>query len=180
MSLENGYSQQLHLSQLGGFVGVLARALKLPAISKEEMSRALEQKVHGECMQCGIRLTGTELLALQGPAPADEGQKSPKVARLRQGYCGRNKCESYYYNFVFEETPGINWRQLLAQGETVAQENSSEEVAAEHAILATNRKRFFLRASLVTAAVAALLLARHLYRGGTIPFVREPEDFRVD
>jgi hypothetical protein len=71
----------------------------------------LRAALSGECVQCGIRITGEELIELSQPAKTAESD--PKIARLRQDYCARNHCDSYYYRLTFRTHPDLDWTRLL-------------------------------------------------------------------
>jgi hypothetical protein len=77
----------------------------------------------------------------------------------------------------------LDWNQvksaLSTQLEAVAESATGEE-AARLAELARAQKRKWLRVGLGLLVLLLLLMVRQWYRGGTIPFLREPEKFRAD
>ncbi|MBX3744003.1 MAG: hypothetical protein KF833_01715 [Verrucomicrobiae bacterium] len=135
----------------------------------------------GECVQCGMKVSGEALMALTAPPP-DEGQ-DPRVERLRQGYCARKGCESYFYRLSFRPWPGVNWPSVIARihDEAGGAERKDNAVPA---VVPMVRRQFLsqavLRGGIALGALAALWLARHWHRGGRIPYLREPERFEVD
>lgn len=165
--------RQEHLRSLPALAALLARA---PAPAAEA--------VVAECVQCGFRLTGTELLAL-APAAGDSAPPAApaKIDRLRRGYCARNGCDSSYYRLSFEPRPGIDWERLVPKGDLEVVEAPVEEapeVARRREEFRAGLRRLALRGGMALGALLLLLLARHWYLGGTIPYLREPEKFEVE
>jgi hypothetical protein len=135
----------------------------------------------GECVQCGIRVRAEELLALS--EPIGTGKVDPRVERLRQGYCARKGCDSYYYRLMFAHHPNIDWARLLTETESEHDEQA-RHAAAERAENRLARRaarwRSAGRALLGVSFVLVLLVIRQWYLGGRIPLLREPENFQVD
>jgi len=116
----------------------------------------------------------------QRPSPE---RANAKIGRLRLGYCAREGCESYNYRVVFLDYPPTHWPEVLAQAEslqTEARKPGRSWVWIGSRLAALLRPRLTLRVWIVLAVALLLLLARHWQLGGTIPLVREPENFRVD
>lgn len=144
----------------------------------------LKGAVEAECEGCGIRVAGDDLARLA--KPAGEASESPKVARLRLGYCGRSGCDAYYYRIQFRPVPSVDWGKVLDEGETegepaeavvVPPEQASDRMRA--AAMASVR-RWAPRAAIAVVMIGGLLLVRHWRRGGTVPWIREPEKFQVE
>src|SRR5206468_772059 len=151
------------------------------AFDQEILSSALRSGIFAECVQCGIRVTGEELLELSEPAKAPA--HNPRVERLRQGYCARNSCDTYFYRLLFPAHPDIDWATVLARTESVAAERVQQVEAGDamnEAAKRAARWRLVARVGIGLAAVALLLLVRQWYLGGRIPLIREPENFQVD
>ena len=181
MSSEPVHVRSQHLQRLGQFSLTLAEVLEQSATAPDKLREVLRGAWSGECVQCGIQVTGEELLALSKPAEA--GEANPRVARLRQGYCARNRCDSYYYRLIFTPHPDIDWTRVLSQTEPQEAEHVKQadaECAAVEAAKRAVRRRMAGRVLVGVAVVALLLLIRQWFVGGTIPLVREPENFQVD
>ena len=181
MTEESSLLRQEHIQNLGQFSRALAEALEKSALGPDTLRQALCVALSAECVQCAIRVTGEELLALS--APALGSATNPRVARLRQGYCARNHCDSYYYRLMFAVHPDIDWPRLLAQIESTGGEGGGAAPGDATPKIATQnpaRARRFSRVAIGVAILAMLWILRQWYRGGTIPWVREPENFQVD
>ena len=191
MSSPSTLVRQEHLRSLGALAGILALADRRPETGVNgpigpQPASGFAGAIAGECVQCGMRITGEELLALapgNEDAPASGSAVNPKVARLRLGYCARSGCECRYYRITFESRPGVDWAKVLPPTELEA----APSVAAEdpgaperQAAMRSTARRAGIRAGLVVLVVAMLWLARHWYQGGTIPLLREPEEFQVE
>ena len=181
MPPESFLERQEHVQNLSRFSQRLAGALGKCAPGPDQLRPALRAALSGECLQCGIRITGEELIELSQPAKTAES--NPKIARLRQGYCARNHCDSYYYRLMFAVHPDIDWPRLLAQIESTGGEGGGAAPGDTTPKIATQnpaRARRFSRVAIGVAILAMLWILRQWYRGGTIPWVREPENFQVD
>jgi hypothetical protein len=143
---------------------------------------ALKQGVEAECELCGMRVGGEDLAGL---AKAATGSESPKVARLRLGYCARQGCHSYYYKIRFHPMALVDWSKVLGDvGDEVLAPPSGVEAERpsdrlKSAALGSIR-RLAPRIVLGVLVIGTLLLVRHWRRGGTVPWIREPEKFQVD
>jgi hypothetical protein len=173
-------SREEHLLWLGRLGARLSAAVR--AGSNGALAEATRTCLSAECVQCGIRVGGEELLALGGGAgPAADS----KAERLRLGYCARKGCDSYYYRIRAKPCPGVDWLRLFdetipAEMEAQTEADLSTELTAGEDDGLGGPRRMALRIGLAVVVMSGLLVARHWYRGGTIPFIREPEDFVVD
>src|SRR5688572_28573899 len=107
MSPDVATVRQEHRQRLARFCAALAEAVNSAAAADRTCRQAVEAALAAECVQCGLRMTGSELLAL-GEADLP-GNPNAKLCRLRQGYCARNGCDSYYYRLTFETHPAVDW-----------------------------------------------------------------------
>jgi hypothetical protein len=182
MSDPTPLTRQEPLQTLPAFCAALVAALQPDGPAGERLRPALDAALAAECVLCGITLTGTELLAVGTPASEPPGD-DPKTTRLRQGYCARKDCTSYFYRLRFTPHPDIDWARALAQAE-VAKTDPREEVQVEAVALAAARRavRWRLGGRLLAGltVLALLWLLRQWYIGGTIPLLREPEHFTAD
>lgn len=141
----------------------------------EKLRPALREALSAECVQCGIRLMGSDILNF----PLEEND--PRYERLRNGYCARSGCDSRFYRVTCAPHPQLNWPVLLSPAQELTDERKADEFHAENRASSSRRRNStLLRTAAVIAVLLILVLIRHIQTGGTIPFVREPEDFKVD
>jgi len=181
MPPESFLERQEHVQNLSRFSQRLAGALSQSALGPDQLRSALSAALSGECVQCGIRITGEELIELS--QPAETAESNPKIARLRQGYCARNQCDSYYYRLTFRTHPDLDWTRLLSRADSVEEAQPQPTAVADETKKTTpgmGRRRLVARLLVALAVVSLLLLVRQWYRGGRIPLIREPENFQVD
>jgi hypothetical protein len=170
-----------YLPDLPKFCGRLRTALPDSDPSGQTLRKAVEAALSAECVQCGMRVSGAELLALgEETIPAASGKK---MNRLKLGYCARNGCDSLYYSLTFTAAAEIGWSKLLESAERVGEQQAEAEVLElenRNAALWAQRRRAAGRLAIGLVILFLLLGFRHWHRGGTIPFIREPEYFEVD
>jgi hypothetical protein len=171
------YETQQHLHQLGTFARELAQRIDANRPPSSSPSELPQFQLKGECTQCGIRINDAELLSLGKEKPAQETDS--RLERLRLGYCARKGCDSIYYRVSAVASSPIDWAKyfpdpdsLLLKTDHDQPEKSAEPIWAS--------RLFNWRIFAIVLTLLTLILARQYYRGGTIPFVREPEDFKVD
>jgi hypothetical protein len=175
---------QQHLLRLEGFCRGLGHALCRAGLGPAQVQAVWQSSVRAECVLCGIRVSGEELFALSQPPSALYG--TAKLGRLRLGDCARHGCDSFYYRLTFQNYPRLNWPALLAEAEAFQPEQPSPPKRRGFAFRLPALPDFgeysgFARRGLVVlAAILFLLVARQWYRGGSIPLVREPENFHID
>lgn len=161
---------------LPSFSGLILHAIQ-SAPEPQKARAAFVGSLQGECLACGIRTTGEEILAL-GSEPS---ATAAKVERLRMGYCARRTCESRFYQLTCKPAAGIDWAPIFAIKEGYV--SAPEPVLTDEADAGTdlslkNRRLVFGLAAMGTALL--LIVGWQLYSGGSIPFLREPEKFQVD
>ena len=167
-------TSQMTLGELADFSASLETTLSAGP-ETEKLRPALREALSAECVQCGIRLTGPDILSF----PAEEND--PRYERLRTGYCARSGCDSRFYRVTCAPHPQLNWPVLLSPAQDLTDERKADEFHTENrAAVAKRRNSALLRTAAVIAVLLILMLVRHIQMGGTIPFVREPEDFKVD
>jgi hypothetical protein len=82
----------------------------------------------------------------------------------------------------FQNHPQLNWTELFSKMETARPEETAEPAAETEAQPETSPAAGSPRALLIALTIAMgilLFLIHQKYRGGRIPFIREPEHFRV-
>ena len=152
---------------------------KVTAAVTPEVRQEFSNLVSAECIQCAMAINGEELLLI-----ADKSVEQPgsKVQRLRQGYCARQGCNSYFYRIKFFAHPALNWQKALIEAEMPVRSVPSDavnEVDAATIAKRAARREYWVRGSIALALLGLVLIARHWYRGGAIPIVRAPEKFKV-
>jgi hypothetical protein len=168
-------SPQMSIQAMAEFSRTLAQTVAtLPDADK--LRAAMDQALTAECVQCGIVLSGSELLKI-----ADESTDDAKVQRLRIGYCARNGCASLFYRVNCAPHPDLNWPALLQPAhELSVEEKAAAELAAKKQAAAKKRSKALFRTSVAFVILLIVFAIRQIYIGGSIPFIREPEKFRVD
>jgi hypothetical protein len=180
MNTPIGLTRQQHLQQLEFFLDSLKCQVAKESGGQDGLL-LLRQCLSGECVQCGLTVTGDDLLAILDPSSTS----NPKQNRLRQGYCARRGCPSYYYRLYFGASPGLDWNRILTETEVLPVTASpiTSDADAEGAI--TSGSGFYLGKArfavmVVLLVVTGMVLAFQWHRGGTIPLLRVPEQFEVD
>ncbi len=179
MSQQASVIRQEHLLKLESFCRSLREGLGRAGLTAEKSIEVMRSAVAGECVQCGIHLSGEELVLLSQPPLKTE--ESAKIQRLRLGDCARKGCDSFYYRMIFGRHMELDWTTFL---------NGLEQPEAKPAVVATEAAREIskprrspilkYRFLIGVAIVLFIFIARQWYLGGRIPFIREPEKFRVD
>lgn len=149
------------------------------AASPPEVQGAIEESLFAECVLCGIRVNGRELaeVSILDSTAVSEG----KLARLRLGYCARNRCTSSIYELSFHYHPDLSWPSIVESLDAQLKEKKDdaeqrrEEGAAERLAKLRAVKNFCMAAT----AALAMFVSWKLYYGGSIPFIREAEEFKV-
>ena len=162
---------QMTIRDLAGYSRGLVESLATSP-DAEKLRPALAEALSAECVQCAIRVDGADLLKLG----AEEPQEDPRLERLRIGYCARNGCESQFYNVTRAPHPQINWATLF----TAIDPTTEQKAAARRAVRMDRLKRTGIRTAIAVAALLIVFILRQLYVGGTIPLIRQPENFQVD
>jgi hypothetical protein len=172
--------RQESLPGLPQFCRDLAEALERLLPDEARRQAAAQTSLSAECVLCGLTVNGLELLEAGASVG---GVARPKIARLRQGYCARNGCESRFYRITFSPFPHLDWTRAFAQSDVVRGEQD-EQVQAEAAEARARRRarhwRLAGRVGIGLGVLCALYLVRQWYLGGTIPLLREPEEFQTD
>lgn len=170
------------LSGLPQFCLNLAQTLKRTVPDDDRRVALVRASLSGECVLCSQSVSGEELLEV-GLSEGTAEPANPKIARLRQGYCARNGCDSRFYRLTFRRHPDLDWAQALSQPVTVEPEPTEEEMAAEEEARMrrrAQRRKLASRVGIALGVLCVFYVLRQWYVGGTIPFLREPEKFQTD
>lgn len=157
-------AQHLH-----GFSNRLAEIVQ--ALPDAERDAAVAE-LKAECTQCGLFVTGGELLSLAKLDPASP--PAGKTGRLLLGYCGRQGCDGRFYNISMPPVVQHRAEAAFQPGEV-----ASGPAAETPAMGADPRRRVLIRVSIVVLLLVAAWMARQYYVGGRIPLLRDPETFVV-
>ena len=172
---------QEYLYKLASFCTALDDALRQGGLNPDESLAVWRAAVSAECTGCAIQVSGEELYALSQP-PCPE-RATAKIGRMRLGDCARQGCEACYYRLTFQNQPGIDWQKVLSEIERIRQEQPkfvSGRTSNGHPWRVQMLSGLALRLGLALILIAMLLVVRQWRQGGRIPFIREPEHFRVD
>jgi hypothetical protein len=174
------FTHQVPLVQLETFCRSVQNAL-CTTHGDAELLQIWELYVSAECPGCGIRICGKELRAL-ALAPCAE-LASEKTGRMRLGYCARCGCEAWHYSVQFCSHEGIDWPQLLEKAEKPGEDAGTSNRVRHRpwfTRLGSPAFGYTARGAATLGLLLVLWLARELYLGGRIPFLREPEKFKIE
>ncbi len=100
--------QQVRVEQLHTLLQRLAAELAKRGTEKVPAPQLPATDWQAKCLQCGLIVSGEELAKLaQNDAPTIK--ENPRLSRLNEGYCARNRCEAYYYELTLPAMEGIDW-----------------------------------------------------------------------
>jgi hypothetical protein len=179
MAQDSSIIRQEHLQELNRLAARLNGRIRESGGDADPLRAAIRATFSAECVQCGLQVSAAEFLTMV--ETDDSSTLRPKLERLRQGYCGRQGCNSYYYRFVLQTHSALNWMSLFqdsaAEPDPVPEpEDSMQRLPDPRA----GWLRASRRSAMIVGAIGLVLFARHWQRGGTIPWIREPEHFEVD
>jgi hypothetical protein len=167
-------TSQMTIRELADFSSSLLQSIAaLPDANK--LRPALHQALSAECVQCQIKLTGADLLKFGAGETGDT-----KLERLRNGYCARNGCDSLYYRVHCAPHPQLDWPNILNPAQEITTAATESERAAKKIVQIQRHHRNILRTATAIGVLVLVFILRQIYMGGTIPFIREPEHFKVD
>ncbi|MBK9140453.1 MAG: hypothetical protein IPM17_17120 [Verrucomicrobia bacterium] len=177
-------AKELHVP-VSGLIGLqqkLVAGLTAYGVSGAELSELFGRDVTAICVKCGMTVSGDELATVALAASA-EALSEPKLARLRQGYCGRNGCDSNYYTVRLAANSKVDWdRVLLGPAEPTPEPETAppgeQELAAGAASERAQRRRWW-RVGVGVAALLILLVIRHVMEGGRIPLLQPKMEYRT-
>jgi hypothetical protein len=171
------YETQQHLHHLCTFTRELAQRIETNRPAPGSPSESPQFQLKGECIQCGIRINDAELRSLGKEKPA--GETDSRLERLRLGYCARKGCDSIYYRVSAAASSPIDWAKYFPDPNSLLLKTDHDQPDKTTPPMAASRL-FSWRVLAIGLTLLTLILARQYYRGATIPFLREPEDFKVD
>jgi len=163
------FERSIAVTSLGDLVTVLAPVLGPATAGGAVLERLFAETIEAECVICGIRLVGTDLIAASLGSDAPTAGSSLELARLRLGYCARKTCKSSYYVVRFAPWPNIDWREVWIhiQPALAAVSTASTEPAPPVRWRSLIPERWLQRASKpVPILIASALVLVLCWRGG--------------
>ena len=168
---------QVHVERIGGLYTRLAAALSEAGFSGSQLNEICSRHIRGECVQCGIRITGDEM-AHVALAEVKTEMAHSRLDRLRHGYCARNGCDSYYYRIHFDDRPGLDWTKIREQAGSLAV--AGQSTAQQETGATTIRNWLLVRLAVGLAVVLILLLFWHIRYYGYVPLLQKPHKYTID
>src|SRR6185503_18627296 len=95
---------KLRIEDLIRFCRFVRTNLSERQINEADAASVLSHCLSAECSGCQLVITGNELNALA----TGHGVASQKLQRLQQGYCGRQGCNSYFYELKLQDHPSLD------------------------------------------------------------------------
>ncbi len=161
----------------------VACALGEAGVGGQQLPGVFATGLRATCTGCGMTVTGAELNELMvASGEGAEHRLSPKLERLRLGYCPRNGCEARYFTLElakagqFEPTPVLARAGAILAGD-LKPKLEIRSAATPETRRATRRIAFIALATLFLAFVAYRFV---FYRSQLIPFVEPKSPFTVD
>jgi len=172
---EASLSREIGISAVLEFATVLAETIREMDDTGGKKSAAVRNAFFAECVKCGSRVTGEELLAAEdAPESEDAGAN---LKQLRLGHCVHQGCTATHYRLTFHRSIGLDWRAIFERMEkTAAAKRNAPRTQSNFINWLTARWRVAVGVGLLLF----ILLIRQWYLGGRIPLIHEPEKFRVD
>jgi len=179
MKSEAVTTRKEYLYQLPRFCLALEETLRASGLTPDQTFEVFHSAVSAECLGCGILVSGEELFALAfSPSPE---RSTAKIGRLRLGDCARQGCQACYYRLAFLAQE-LDWPALL--GKVDARLRPQPEAQSTQRFWkmgwALPSAALWLRVGVALVVIAVLVLVRQWHQGGRIPWIREPQNFRVD
>jgi len=159
------------LERLRAYYGGLVSGLAESGIGGGDLAEVLASKVEGECLQCGVRMTGEEMGSAFATGRVHSAM-NPKQARLIQGYCVRSGCPSRFYRVHLHAAEGVDWDKVAGDGARIQEEESREEEAEMERTKLADRvvqRRRVLVGVVGAAGILGLWVFRRWWLTGSLP-----------
>ncbi|HWQ91611.1 MAG TPA: hypothetical protein VN673_08060 [Clostridia bacterium] len=164
---------------LAGLYRALARLLGEAGLTSAQLSEVFAHHVHARCTVCDMKFTGEELGCWAVLAP-DAKPADSRLDRLRLGYCGREKCQSWSYQLEVSDYPGLDWTKVLGQVDLASLAATAPAKRPSFvSMLPRLETRTWVRLSVGLLIVASLLLIRHRQNGGRIPLLQPKHHYML-
>jgi hypothetical protein len=172
---------QFRVETLPSVYSALVKALGEMELSGVVINELITKQVSAACVLCDIQVEGDDLSAVALAAHAGKLTEA-RLARLKQGYCCRRSCDSYYYNLVFAPHPAVNWEEVVKQVAGAKMEIGSAEADPAAALprMDPARRALVIKVAAGIGLVLVLLLCKHLMSGGSLPGLHRASKYTVD
>ena len=163
--------------------GALAQSLGEAGIGGPELERIFASGVKSTCVACGLSITGVDLgdLALQGSDDTDR-PPSPRLERLRLGYCPRQGCESRFFRIELTAPGRFDRGQVLGRAQRLLEGDTGPllRMAPAFSSETTQRLRRVAGIGLATLFVAFVAYRLVFFRSQPIPFIQPKSPYTVE
>jgi hypothetical protein len=178
-------NRQVGIEELSSRYQQLSNCLHDTGLVAGRAEELLGQSLQAVCVQCGLVLSGSELYQLvRSSEPNALPLASPKLQRVKQGYCGREGCNSFYYEIRLSPSSEVDWIGILesiALHEPAdAQQAARPESVSARSTAASEKK---IRKTLLFAGAALviiLLAVKYLMSSDGLPGFRQEPKFQID
>jgi len=179
MSQSSSNTLQVRVETLASLYSSLAAALSAAGFTGSQLNEIFSKHVRAECVQCGIPINGEDMghIALAGHGKV---LANSKLERLRQGYCARNGCDSFYYRIHLCDYANLDWVKIRAKADALAVAAQSGPAETPGADTRALRKRLLIRVGTGFVVVVILLLWRHWTYYGYVPLLQKPHKYTID
>lgn len=161
----------------------VACALGEAGVGGQQLPGVFATGLRATCTGCGMTVTGAELSELLVASGEDADRRlSPKLERLRLGYCPRNGCEARFFTLELAKAGQFEPKPVLDRaGAILAGDSKSKLEVRPAATPETGRAtRRIALIALATLFVAFVAYRFAFYRSQLIPFVEPESPFTVD
>jgi hypothetical protein len=168
-------TREENLLGLGEFCRDLYEAYCEAGFDPAKAPEAWRRTITAKCLDCGMHVSGDELLVLA--MLAEDQPARGKPGRLRRGYCPRICCEGWTYCIEFRPAEGVDWSKVFSQAQAARVRRPWRPWVGLPPFWSFP---WVQRTAAVVALFLVFVVALEWYIGGRIPVLREPEKFQVD
>lgn len=172
---------QIRVETLPAVYTMLVKALSETGLSGTILNEIISKHVSSACVLCGIEIKGDDLSAMT-LARHSEDLSDARLARLKQGYCCRRSCQSYYYKLLFAPHPSVNWEKVFEKLIDTKAWDTGEptQEQADRSRKALARRMLIIKIAAGVGLMLMLLVVRHLMSGGSLPGLKREPKYKVD
>lgn len=148
-------------------------------LTEPEWNELCTERLEGECLLCGMKVSGAELreLAVSDPQVPSE---NPKLERLRLKYCARNSCESRFYRVHIQPDSELHWTGIKAQLLHTTPEVREAKTRKPRITLSITRRGKLFSVFGLFAVVILFFVLRYWIYGYHIPIIHKPTRYQVN
>ena len=170
---------QIRVETLPAVYSALVKALGETELSGAVLNEIISRHVSAACVLCDIQVKGDDLSAVV-LAPQGGPLAEARLARLKQGYCCRRSCDSYYYKLVFAPHASVNWEKILEKLADAKAQTGDEKADEGVDRKDPARRALVIKVAAAVGLVLVLLLCKHLISGGSLPGFQRAPKYTVD